>query len=365
MSIVIKINKQRHANLKKSIEKKPGMIRYALGGLTAITLFCCLTYNMASASENSVIMHKNVTVRGDYVRLGDIFSPIENHDLFDIVIARAPKPGSKLVLDNRFLSKTAKLNGIYWQPEGYSDISIVYRSSSTIHHEAIQKSLLEKLTEDHNIDPQEWLISFDQKDSTIHLPSDIEANFVIEALTLDETNGHFSADIIAPSHEMPLIKNRLTGKLQQMAQIPVLRTQTKTGQVIKESDLIYLRIPKGKINPEIIQDRAHLVGYTPKRIISANMPIQQFDIMAPVLIMKGSTATVTLISEHLNLTTKATALENGSKGERIRLLNPQSKITIEAEVIGLNQARVDSPFDLAFQNNQEQNSTQAVSSNNY
>lgn len=365
MSIVIKIDRQRHADLKKSIEKKNGILRYALGGLTAITLFCCLTYNMASASDTTIQLHKNVTIRGDYVKLGDVFSPIEGHDLFDRVIARAPKPGSKLVLDTRFLAKTAKMNGLEWQSNGQSDVSVIYRSSSTIHHDEIQKSLLNKLTEDHHIDPQEWIISFDQKDSSIHLPSDIEANFVIEAVTLDETNGHFSADIVAPNTDMPLVKNRLTGKLQQTVQIPVLRAQTKSGQIIKESDLVYLRLPKTRVNQEIIQDAAHLIGYTPKRIISPNMPIQQFDIMAPVLVTKGSTTTVTLISQNLTLTTKATALENGAKGERIRLLNPQSKITIEAEVTGLNQARVDSPFELAFQSNQDQNSTQTSSLNNY
>lgn len=365
MSIVIKIDRQRHANLKKSIEKKPGMLRYALGGLTAITLFCCLTYNMASANENPVIVHKNVTIRGDYVKLGDVFSPIENHELYDKAIARAPKPGSKLVLDNRFLTKTAKLNGIIWQSNGQSDVSIIYRSSSTIHQEDIQKALLDKLTEDHHINPQEWIISFDQKDSTIHLPSDIEASFAIEALTLDEANGHFSADLIAPTTDMPLIRNRITGKLQQTVQIPVLKAQTKTGQIIKESDLVYLRLSKNKINQEVIQDPTHLIGYTPKRIISPNLPIQQFDIMAPILVTKGSITTVTLVSQNLTLSTKATALENGSKGDRIRLLNPQSKITIEAEVIGLNQARVDSPFELAFQNNHEQNSTQPLPANNY
>jgi flagella basal body P-ring formation protein FlgA len=63
-------------------------------------------------------------------------------------------------------------------------------------------------------------------------------------------------------------------------------------------------------------------------------------VRAPVLVTKGAAVTMVLESPGLLLTVKGQALEDGAKGETIRIMNTQSSRTVEAVVTAAGTARV-------------------------
>jgi flagella basal body P-ring formation protein FlgA len=62
--------------------------------------------------------------------------------------------------------------------------------------------------------------------------------------------------------------------------------------------------------------------------------------MRPATVQKGATVLMALDSPGIALTAQGQALEAGSIGERIRVLNPVSRAVIEAEVTGTDRVRV-------------------------
>ena len=89
-------------------------------------------------------------------------------------------------------------------------------------------------------------------------------------------------------------------------------------------------------------NRAAMIGMTPRRFILAGRPLRSGDMVAPKIVSRGDLVTVLLNQGPLSLTAKGKALENGAKGDVIRVVNVSSNVTIEALVTGVNEVRVDS-----------------------
>jgi flagella basal body P-ring formation protein FlgA len=61
------------------------------------------------------------------------------------------------------------------------------------------------------------------------------------------------------------------------------------------------------------------------------------DLQMPVLVAKGKLVTLTLKNRHMLITAQGRALENGAKGDVIRVTNTRSRQTVQGVVIAPNQ----------------------------
>ena len=75
-------------------------------------------------------------------------------------------------------------------------------------------------------------------------------------------------------------------------------------------------------------------------MLRPHLPIRASQIRRPLLVPKGSLVTVLLQLKYMRLTIQGRALEEGSRGEVIRIKNSQSKQVVEATVIGPSKVRV-------------------------
>lgn len=318
--------------------------------LFSLFLVFCLISNEASSAEpnDKVTLVKQLSIQNDYVRLKDIFSNLPDHIDEERVASQSPRPGRRSILDSRFLTKLAKINGISWRPDHHTDRSVIHRTSILIPAQDIEDALFDKLKADFEISESDWEIQIDKNQLNIHLPVNTDTSFRFENFWVNRDRNQFSTDILAPDTDAPQVRITLNGRFQEIVNVPVLNSQARTGHIINESDITFQKFPKRRVNNEIILHKEDLIGFTPKKFIASNTPVQNFDIQTPLMITKGSLVAVSLNTKNLQLTTKAKALENGSRGERIRLLNTQSNLTIEGEVTGVNQASVDTSLDIAF-----------------
>lgn len=79
------------------------------------------------------------------------------------------------------------------------------------------------------------------------------------------------------------------------------------------------------------------------RGLRAGHPVFARDVERPVLVTKDSLVTLVLQASHMRLTARGKALDQGSHGDVIRIVNEQSKQVVEGTVIGAGQAAV-KPF---------------------
>ena len=84
----------------------------------------------------------------------------------------------------------------------------------------------------------------------------------------------------------------------------------------------------------------NLTDYIAVNGIKAGEPVFWRDLRERPLIQKNALIDVVAEEGNLKITLKAKALEDGAKGQLIRIRNLQSSNDIQAEVIGINQAKV-------------------------
>ena len=83
-----------------------------------------------------------------------------------------------------------------------------------------------------------------------------------------------------------------------------------------------------------------LVGMTPARGLKAGRAIKLGEVRAPLLVTKGALVTMTVNAPGLTLTATGRALDDGAEGEFVRVLNIQSKRTVEGAVLAQNRVGI-------------------------
>jgi flagella basal body P-ring formation protein FlgA len=101
-----------------------------------------------------------------------------------------------------------------------------------------------------------------------------------------------------------------------------------------------VKIYEREVQPDMILDAESLVGLTPRRIVSAGKPVRNIDVEMPELVARGDSVTLVFDSAPLYLTAKGKALQNGGKGDLVRVINIASNRSIEGVVTGDRQVTV-------------------------
>jgi flagella basal body P-ring formation protein FlgA len=129
--------------------------------------------------------------------------------------------------------------------------------------------------------------------------------------------------------------------------VPVLARRLAAGEVIQASDLTTKQVPARLVTRQIVTDAGLIAGRSARRNLQAETPLQKADLMAPQVVRRGEPVSITLDDGQMLLVAQGEALMDGALGERIRVVNPSSKKSIEATVIGTGQVAVDPPLTAA------------------
>ena len=123
---------------------------------------------------------------------------------------------------------------------------------------------------------------------------------------------------------------------------PVLTRAINRGDIIGEHDVTFIESNDTRAGL-FIEDAADIIGMEARRPLSAQTPLRNSDVSAPVLVKKGALVTITYITDGLRLSHQGVALATGSRGDVISIRNIQSERTVKAIVSGENIAKVATP----------------------
>lgn len=97
-----------------------------------------------------------------------------------------------------------------------------------------------------------------------------------------------------------------------------------------------MALPSGSLrNPE------QLIGKETRRILLQGRPVIEGSVTEPRIVNRGDAVTIVLSDGGLNLSAPGKALEDGAKGEEVRIVNLKSNATLTAEVISDGVVQVD------------------------
>jgi flagella basal body P-ring formation protein FlgA len=90
----------------------------------------------------------------------------------------------------------------------------------------------------------------------------------------------------------------------------------------------------------VVRAAAQAVGQTLRRQATAGQPLALGDLSRTPMVQKGARVTMRLTGPGLSAVATGQAMEPGSGGERIRVLNTASRAIVEAEVVSAEEVRV-------------------------
>lgn len=180
-------------------------------------------------------------------------------------------------------------------------------------------------------------ISFHGIGNDLEVPGNGPAILQVESFSYDQRSGRFYAAVTAPGRTEAM---KVSGRAQAVEAIPVLKNRVAAGELITRADVEWLQVPAGRYGGGYIDQINDLVGQTPRRPLPAGAPIRAGDVGRPEAVAKNVLVTMVAQGPGMTITTTGRALEGGSIGDVVQVVNLQSKKIIQATIIGSNQVQV-------------------------
>lgn len=264
------------------------------------------------------------------LKLGDIFEGL-SPDQAAFVIGYAPAPGEEMVLNTHTLMRLAMSTNVSWRPQSSVD-QIRIKSSATVIPAEMIKTVIHKELEKHGIDETSQ-VSFTNSMPKMVLPRDRAAEVQVAKLAYYGRNDYFEAELVSPSTENPLVRTTVTGRIDRMVEIPVLKKTMRSGDTIGASDIEWVSFKEKDIADNFIIDSTKLLGMTPRRLLHAGQPVRDNTLERPQIVSRGDKVTIIYDYGPMNLTAHGKALESGAKEDQIRVVNIASNRTIDAFIM--------------------------------
>ena len=275
-------------------------------------------------------------ITSDTIKLGDIFYDLQRDE--ERILGHAPQPGEEMVLNARTLFRIASALDIPWRPNDVTTRVVLRREATVINYDEI-KEAIHKALDDHDV-YGDYDLAIPSQYQRIVLPADAPASMDVTRIKVDAQRKNFDVTLAAPSAADPIAHLQIKGKLFPVIKVPVLTSNIEHGRVIKPDDIDMISIRERNYSKDMVADAKKLVGMTARRMVVAGRPIKGSDIIAPQIIARGQYLTLSLNNNAMNITTQVKALENGAKGDIIRVLNTSSNQTLQAIVLSDNRAQV-------------------------
>ncbi|NKD87954.1 flagellar basal body P-ring formation protein FlgA [Haematospirillum sp. 15-248] len=305
---------------------------------------------MAAAQRNGttavpVSLNRNIVVTGHSVRLGDLFSPVTGIlESGDIEVIHAPAAGEQLVLGADRLTAISAAWNLGWLPASPMDQVTITRDSTTFGQDDIMNVLRQAL-EQRGIEP-----GTDIELTTMPAPVDILAGDLNNIHVVDiatDRFGRFSATLTLPVGGSEPKKLRLSGRLHETVELPVLTRPMTRREIIRAKDITWKRVRHKELRDSALVDADRIIGMELRRSLRPGEPVSAGDVERPVLVARGQMVVIELHTANMSLTARGQALENGSLGDNIRVENLQGKRTVVGTVTGQRTIRVSGPVQSA------------------
>ena len=160
-----------------------------------------------------------------------------------------------------------------------------------------------------------------------------EAKILVSDLNINEEQNKFTASAEIFVDGKLSAETKLFGRYFDMTEVWLPVKNIEKDAIITQDDLVKAKIRSNRLRDDNVVDIDELVGKQAVRQIKADRPIMAKDIQDEVLITKGQLVTAVYSYKGLQITSRMEALEDGAKGQEIKLLNTKSKKEIVGKVL--------------------------------
>lgn len=292
----------------------------------AVLLACC------SIPAYGATLRPFTTLAGSVVTLADLWDGAGARAL-----GPAPAPGARITVESRQLDAIARQFGVDWRAAGSGDRVVLERPGRALVQDDVIAPLRAALAaagapRDGELEMPGFTAPM------VGLAATIRAE--VAQLEYDGGTGRFTALVAVTADGVPATQLRLSGRMLEMVDLPVPRRRMVPGDVVAAGDLQWVRLRAAQARGDVVRAMRDAVGQALRHAVQPGQPIMLADLGRPMVVQKGMPMTLALDSPGIQLTAQGVAMEPAGVGETVHVLNPISRVVIEAEVTGPGRAKV-------------------------
>lgn len=122
------------------------------------------------------------------------------------------------------------------------------------------------------------------------------------------------------------------GTYKELVQVPVLARALPGKVVLKPEHITTKLIDKRKLRFEIVENQEQLLGRALTHAMPADRPLRNRDVRKPLSVRRNANIKLIYETPSIHVETLATALEEGARGDMIRVKNVTSSKVVWAQI---------------------------------
>jgi flagella basal body P-ring formation protein FlgA len=284
-------------------------------------------------------LRANVQVSSDIVRIGDLVDNAGSAS--QIAIYRAPDLGTTGSLPVPQVINALRAHQVIGvDTRELKEISVT-RLARSIEGRDIEAQVGRALERKNGLgDAANLSLTFDRDPGDVRLDAGFTGAIQPTSVRYDNRNGRFDVTFeIANDSGISATKLRFTGTAVETVEAAVLARSVERNEVLKSSDVVVERRPKAEVGADAaVRDRA--VGMQARRQLRAGQAVKVADLAKPDLVQRDQNVTLIYESPGLYLTVRGKAIEGGTEGDVVNVMNLQSKRTVSGVVTGRGQVSI-------------------------
>ena len=284
-------------------------------------------------------LRANVVVTSDVVRIGDV---IDNAGpAARIAIYRAPDPGTTGTLPVVQVVNTLRAHQVIGvNTKDLREISVT-RLARSFEVSDIEQAVTRALERRNGLgDAANIAVTFDRPLGEIRLDAINSGPLNPVAVRYEPRSNRFDVTFeISNEAGLPPVKLRFGGTAIETVEAAVLARSLERNEVLKSSDIVSERRPKAEVGADVLS-RDLAVGMQARRQLRAGQALKGADVAKPDLVQRDQGVTLIYETTGIYLTVLGKALEAGTEGDVVNVLNLQSKRTVSGVVVGRGRVAI-------------------------
>ena len=306
-----------------------------------------ISANLSAAGMTSIRVLKKAEIEDDKMLLGKI-AVIKGEDpelvqkLRAIVVGSVPLPGKSRRIDEHYIKIRLKQNGVDLSriilevPEKNE----IFRGFIEISRERIEKIAMDFIYKKIPYERNKARVKEIRINRSVVLPKGSVTCKVVSPPNMDffgliplsisfNVNGRFQKKV------------SVTVDIEVLTEVVVTKRPIGRYKMITEDDICLQKRDMSNLSSNIITNSEDVLGKRAKRAINAKTVLRADLVEFPSLVRRGDIVSIIAESDSLRITALGEVKEKGRKGQRVRVVNLDSKKGIYARVIDSNTVVVD------------------------
>lgn len=299
----------------------------------AIVLLSAVALPFAALAQNAApTLKAEITVTGDFVRIGDI---LDNPGAkANEAIFKAPSLGASGTIQVHRIMEALRAHGVVvFDTRDLTEV-LVSRTSRSVTLSDLGRAIAEAAAKRYEIaNASDLSVTFDRHMSSLQVEPNVTEAPRVVSVVVDQRNNRFEAIVDVPgSIALRRAPVRFTGTLVETVEVVTLARPIPRGEAIRDSDIVVERLPRADVQTDALTRAEQVVNQAARRALRSGQTLRAADLMKPQIVSRDDAVTIVFKTSAITLTLRGKAMGNGAEGENITVLNPQSKRLVQGTV---------------------------------